>query len=124
MKKYRNKDPVRNLVNLKLIFNNLNIKIYAYRIKHFSNSQQIFSKIQATKKVMKKKILFISPKHFEVFHNVSPRTARKYLLELKLEYNIPPKRPLPVIKFCQYHQITLEEFEKSIDFITPNKPLK
>jgi hypothetical protein len=122
MKKYRNKDPVRNLVNLKLIFNNLNIKIYAYRIKHFSNSQQIFIKIK--KQIMKKKILFISPKHLEVFHNVSPRTARKYLLELKLEYNIPPKRPLPVIKFCQYHQITLEEFEKSIDFITPNKPLK
>jgi hypothetical protein len=122
MKKYRNKDPVRNLVNLKLIFNNLNIKIYVYRIKHFSNSQQIFIKIK--KQIMKKKILFISPKHLEVFHNVSPRTARKYLLELKLEYNIPPKRPLPVIKFCQYHQITLEEFEKSIDFITPNKPLK
>ena len=80
--------------------------------------------VKLKNQIMKKKILLISPKHLEVFHNVSPRTARKYLLELKLEYNIPPKRPLPVIKFCQYHQITLEEFEKSIDFITPNKPLK
>ena len=32
--------------NQKLIFNNINIKIYAYRIKHFSNSRQIFIKIK------------------------------------------------------------------------------
>ena len=70
---------------------------------------------------MKNNLLFISPKHLEVFHNVSPKTARKYLLNLKKEYNIPYKRPLPVIKFCQYHQITLEEFEKSIEFINQKK---
>ncbi|ODS87483.1 MAG: hypothetical protein ABS44_10980 [Chryseobacterium sp. SCN 40-13] len=76
-----------------------------------NTDSKLFSNLK-NNNLMKKPKLFIDPVDYMNIHGCCQTTAQRKLAQLRKQYGVPPRKPIPIQIYCRHFDVEIEDVRR------------